>query len=106
MIKLEEKLLSEIKLILRDHVPQYEVRAYGSRVNGHAQKFSDVDLAIVGETEIDRHIVSAPKEAFAESNLPIMVDVLDWCAISDEFRNVIMEEYEVLQEAGVEHTLR
>ena len=39
------------------------------------------------------------KEAFEESGLPIRVDVLDWHAISDAFKNVIAEEYEVIQEA-------
>jgi len=36
-------------------------------------------------------------EAFQESGLPFRVDVLDWHAISPEFRQVIKRKYEVLK---------
>ena len=36
-------------------------------------------------------------EAFQESGLPFRVDVLDWHAISPEFRLVIKRKYEVLK---------
>lgn len=97
MIDLDDKYLQDVKAILKEHVPDCEVRAYGSRVRDKARKYSDLDLAIVGTEKIDRRKIIAIKEAFAESNLPIMVDVLDVLNISDEFRNVIEKEYEVVQ---------
>lgn len=98
MIDLDENIMNEVRRILRDHISGYEVRAYGSRVRGKSRKFSDLDLAVVDEKEIDSQKIEDLKEAFAVSDLPIMVDVLDWHSISDEFREVILEEYEVLQE--------
>ncbi len=97
MIDLDEKYLQEVKAILKEHVPDCEVRAYGSRVRDKAWKYSDLDLAIVGTKKIDQRKLIVIKEALAESDLPIMVDVLDWHAISDEFRNVIEKEYEIVQ---------
>ncbi|MBU6145901.1 MAG: hypothetical protein KGO83_04255, partial [Paenibacillaceae bacterium] len=39
------------------------------------------------------------KDAFQESNLPFRVDVLDWHALSEAFRDVIKAGYAVLQYA-------
>ena len=36
------------------------------------------------------------KEAFVESNLPFRVDISDWTAVSEKFRNIIEESYEVI----------
>jgi len=37
------------------------------------------------------------KYAFSESDLPFMVDVLDWNTVSPRFREVIAGAYEILQ---------
>ena len=72
------------------------VRVYGSRVSGKAKRFSDLDLAIVGKEMLGLRQISRLKEAFSESNLPIMVGVQDWNQISDNFQNIIEQHYEVL----------
>lgn len=48
MIDLTPKSLETIQRILAEHVPQCEVRAFGSRVKWTATDYSDLDLAIVG----------------------------------------------------------
>ncbi|MBF0621731.1 MAG: restriction endonuclease subunit S [Magnetococcales bacterium] len=40
------------------------------------------------------------EEAFAESDLPIRVDLLDWWGVSDSFRAVIEKGFEILQKGG------
>lgn len=97
MIDLSTQYLSDIKNILLSKVPNLEVRVFGSRVNGNASRYSDLDLAIVGKEKIDWRIIEELKDEFSESNLPIMVDVLDWNAISEEFREIINQHYEVIQ---------
>ena len=101
MIKLEEKYLEEIKRILSAQVPECAVWAYGSRVNGSAQEYSDIDLVVMGDGPIGWRKIEALKNAFSESNLPFMVDVLDWHAMSPEFRQVIEKQYEVVQQGKV-----
>jgi predicted nucleotidyltransferase len=78
---------------IKQYVPDCEVRVFGSRVNGQAQRFSDIDLVLTGEVSLDWRRLEALKDAFAESDLPIMVDVLDWHAISPEFQKVIEAGY-------------
>ena len=85
-----------VKKILQEWVPGCEVRVFGSRVNGTAKKYSDLDLVIVGKEKIPTRKMNALREAFEDSDLPIRVDVLDWHAISADFRAVIEKRFEVL----------
>lgn len=97
MIDLDAESLATVKRILAEHVPGCEVRAFGSRVEGSARKFSDLDLALVTHERLDRRQVEALKDAFAESDLPFQVDVLDWHAVSATFKKVIDRRFETVQ---------
>jgi len=46
-----------IQAILRAHVPDYTVWAFGSRATGNAKKFSDLDLAIIGEQSMGLNLI-------------------------------------------------
>jgi predicted nucleotidyltransferase len=101
MIDLEPHYLTQIQRILDEHVPGIETRAFGSRVRGSARTYSDLDLALVGYERIDRQRIEALKDAFAESDLPFMVDVLDWNALSENFRGTISTTgFEVVRRKG------
>ncbi len=87
-----KKHREEIKAIIHSYLPHCHVRVFGSRVTGKAGRFSDVDLVIEGNEELDPGLIARIKDAFRESNLPFKVDVLDWLAISDRFRDQIKQE--------------
>lgn len=53
MIDLEPQHLKTVKHILAKDIPQCEIRAFESRTNGKAWKYSDIDLAIVGNKPRD-----------------------------------------------------
>lgn len=74
------------------------MRVFGSRVQGNAKPFSDLDLAVMGETALDFRQLAALKDAFADSNLPFRVDVVDWATTSEAFRRIIEDRYEVVRE--------
>jgi predicted nucleotidyltransferase len=97
MIDLDEKYLDEIRWILTGKVPDCEVRAFGSRLEGKAKKFSDLDLVLVGGEKLNWRRIESLKDAFSSSDIPIIVDVIDWHAISDEFRAIIENNYEIIQ---------
>jgi len=92
MIDLDPGHLAEVRRILAEHAPGCEVRAYGSRVTGGARKFSDLDLALRAPEAIEPRTLRAIKEAFSESNLPILVDVQDWRRLPDTLR-VFVEQH-------------
>ena len=98
MIDLKPIDVATVHAILAEHVPECEVRAFGSRATWNAKDYSDLDLAIVGDGPLDWRTLGRLKETFEESNLPMRVDVLDWQAISESFRKVIERDYVVLQE--------
>ncbi len=84
--------------ILKHYAPDHEARAFGSRRTHKAKKYSDLDLVLVGEVRLDWRQMAKIKEAFEESTLPYRVDVLDWNAISPEFKKVIEEHgFEVIR---------
>ena len=97
MIDVTPKHLEIILGILSTYLPGCEVRAFGSRCNGAAKCSSDLDLALVEREKLDWRLLEELREAFQESELPFRVDLLDWNAISDEFRTVIEKSgYEVI----------
>lgn len=76
--------------------PETKAWVFGSRVSGQARPHSDLDLAIdVGRClTLDERAILA--EAFAESDLPFKVDVVDWRGIQDGFRDRIAAERQTL----------
>lgn len=104
MIDLDAAQLKIVQQILQQHVPEYDVRAFGSRVNGTSSRFSDLDLALVGRDRVEWKRVESIKDAFAESDLAIMVDILDWQRISESFRQQIGDHYEVIQKGSARKT--
>jgi len=77
MIDVPAHHLKTIKGILAEYAGDCEVRAFGSRGNGTAKEYSDLDLAIVGKGKIERRVKMLLREAFEESDLPFRVDVID-----------------------------
>lgn len=98
-INIPPRYLEEVCTILRQHVPDYEVWAYGSRVTGGAWEASDLDLVVRNKADMQRCCDSMIelREAFINSNLPISVDVMDWARIPESFREQITQRYVVVQ---------
>ncbi len=98
MLDLEPEDLAMVREIIAKHVPNEIVWAYGSRVNGRAHEGSDLDLVIIHppDDSIPQKNLAALREAFLESQLPILIDLLDWAQIPDEFRQEIKRNHEVI----------
>ena len=92
---LKHEHLKQVRAILKTHVPHAEVWAYGSRVNGDCHKASDLDLVIRDPSDLSRHCerLYELKEAFSQSDLPIIVDVIDWARIPVSFHAEIEKEH-------------
>ena len=93
---LEQSDHDRVLAILRRRIPDQTVWAFGSRVDGKARKYSDLDLVIVGSEPIPKDIYDKLIEDFDDSELPIRVDLLDWNRIDDNFKPYILERHVVL----------
>ena len=94
-----------LEALLREHVPNAEVWAYGSRIAGESHEGSDLDLVVRG-----------PKlkplgdgffqllEAIESSNIPILVQAHDWASLPESFHEEIEKEYVTLQEGSEPRT--
>ena len=96
-IDLKPQDWQEVCHILKTHVPDYPVWAFGSRVKGTAKPYSDLDLTIITEHPLSLTKMATLKEAFDESNLSIRVDVVDWATTSESFRKIIEQDKVVIQ---------
>lgn len=71
---------------------------FGSRTQGTAKPFSDIDLLIDVGRPISIHELSALNNSFDESLLPYKVDIADAWTITGEFRAKIRDQLVSLQE--------
>ena len=60
MINLDEPQLTMVKAILRAYVPDRRVAAFGSRVQGTAKEFSDLDLVLLSDEPVAADVLSEP----------------------------------------------
>ncbi|WP_372740562.1 nucleotidyltransferase family protein [Neptunomonas sp.] len=93
MLDLTPEQLNTVKLISSQYLaPATEIYAFGSRTNGKARKYSDLDLLIKSDKAIPYQTLTELENAFSESDLPFMTDIIDWQQISEEFRAAISKE--------------
>ena len=89
--------LAIVRAVLARHVPDREVRVFGSRITGNAKKFSDLDLVIMGDDPVEASVHADLAEDFRESDLPFKVDIIDWATTKEHFRRIIDREFVVIQ---------
>jgi type I restriction enzyme S subunit len=89
LIDLSPSHLELVKKIFQSELPNAEIWVFGSRANRKAKPYSDLDVVVRAGKPLTELKLSSVKEKFAESNLPFVVDLVDWHAINSEFRKRI-----------------
>lgn len=84
--------------ILREHLPEAEVWAYGSRVSGESHGGSDLDLVLrsPGLKKIRLATLMDVEEALRESTIPFLVEARDWARLPESFQREIGRDYVVI----------
>ena len=93
-----------LETLLREHLPDVEVWAYGSRVNGRSHDGSDLDLVLLGLglKEIPTGQLGDFEEAVRESTIPFLVEARDWARLPERFHREIERNYVVLVSSSPE----
>ncbi len=89
----------DVVRILCEQVPTLDVWAFGSRAKRTAKPYSDLDLALITQQPLSLDELATITDAFATSDLPIRVDVVDWASTSETFRKLIEQDKVVVQSA-------
>ncbi len=84
--------------ILRAHMPEVEVWAYGSRLSGQSHDGSDLDLVLRSPelTQIPVSRLADLEEALRESTIPFLIEARDWARLPASFHREIARDYVVL----------
>jgi predicted nucleotidyltransferase len=103
-IDIKPEYLALIKDILRRYAPNAEVWAYGSRVSGGGHDASDLDIVLRSLPDPARphENLAALKESLSESDIPILIDVLDWARVPESFQAEMSKDHVVMQKPEAE----
>ena len=84
--------------ILRAHMPDVKVWAYGSRISGAGHDGSDLDLVLRSPElkQIPFSKLADLEEALRESTIPFLVEARDWARLPESFHREIARDYVVL----------
>ncbi len=93
-----------LESLLRKHLPDVEVWAYGSRVNERSHDGSNLDLVLrsPGLVKIDPSQLAELNEAVQESTVPFLVEARDWARLPESLQREIEREHVVLVKKEVQ----
>lgn len=82
----------KIKQIVGNLLPEgkYNVFLFGSRVSGKNLKWSDYDIGVLGDKPLPLDKKAEIVEALEESDIPYLVEVVDFSRVSDKFKAIAL----------------
>ncbi|MEK9143138.1 MAG: nucleotidyltransferase domain-containing protein [Patescibacteria group bacterium] len=85
---LDQNTRSIIKSVIHNHLDdsKYRTFIFGSRAQPKHRKFCDVDVGIMGLTKLPASTLLQIKEDLTNSDIPYLTDVVDFGAVSADFR--------------------
>jgi predicted nucleotidyltransferase len=82
-----------LRAVLRQHLPAgARALVFGSRAQGGARRYSDLDLALEWDRPLGLNVMAAIGEALSESDLPYRVDLVDLALVNAAFRRRVLAE--------------
>ena len=104
-LDLPRRYRDQLEVLLREHMPDAEVWAYGSRVTGKSHDGSDLDLVLRSPTlEPLAEGFFDLLEAIEKSNIPILVQAHDWARLPESFHREIERDYIVVHQGPKQAT--
>ena len=91
-LDLEPKYVDIIKKTILAEISNAEIFIFGSRTQGKALEYSDVDVALKSSDKIPIEIMLRLNARFKESTIPYKIDVVDLNNLKTEFKNIIEKD--------------
>jgi len=92
--KLISIILDKVKSHVLDYLKEENVTIilFGSRARGDFNKFSDIDIGIIPNGQIDNRKIILLKDALENMNIPYTVDIIDLSKVSNAFKQKALKE--------------
>lgn len=89
--QLYSKSIRYLKKLLKEKLPEgSQVFLFGSRAKGTSAKFSDIDIGVIADKDIENVIIEI-KEIIEESFVPYDIDIIDFNKVSKKFKEEAMK---------------
>lgn len=92
MLDVKKKHLEELERIFGEYCPNAEIWAFGSRIKNESHSGSDLDLVVKSFHEAHK-TVSELRELLNDSDIPFLIDIMDFEKISKSFQCEILKDY-------------
>ncbi len=93
----EEEIKKLIKNAAKRYLAgDYKLFLFGSRTARENRAFSDIDVGVLAGEKIPGRTMIKIQEELEESRIPFKVDLVDFAAVSDQFRNVALKNIQYL----------
>lgn len=91
---LDTQTVETVKKILFQFLDPQKDKAFifGSWAVGNARALSDIDIGVQSSRRIPSEVLSDLEEAFEGSNLPYIVEVVDFSTVSEKFKMVTSQK--------------
>lgn len=94
-----KRLKKEVLAIIDKHIDNraaYEVFFFGSRVSGHSDERSDIDIGIEGKKPVPLSALANIREELEELPILYRIDIVDFQRVSDEFKAIAAQSKELI----------
>lgn len=92
MLNVKKKHLEEMERIFGEYCPNAEIWAFGSRIKNESHSGSDLDLTVKSFHE-ENKTVSELRELLNDSDIPFLIEILDFGKIPKSFQDEILKDY-------------
>lgn len=91
-LNLDNRYIEFIKDTINNVLDDVEIYIFGSRTQGKSLEYSDIDIALKGENQIEFDKILNLRAAFSNSTFPYKVDIIDLNNIDEKFYNIIKDD--------------
>ncbi|MCF7800309.1 nucleotidyltransferase domain-containing protein [Candidatus Babeliales bacterium] len=88
----ETKYKNELINIIKKYLPDCKIYLFGSRARKEHRLNSDIDIAINCNKKIEHIFLAQIRNDLDESNIPFLVDVVDFQTVALELQKNILAE--------------
>ena len=95
MKKLENPMkdsIEKLKEVFLNFLKDVKIILFGSRARGDFVNTSDVDVGIITGKRFNKKKLILLREYIEELNIPYKVEIVDFSAVSEEFKKIALKE--------------